>query len=241
MKPTLSIVMIAYNEATNLERCLKAANFADEIIVVDQGSSDDTVKIAKGLGATVVHQEWLGFGRQKNVAIAHATSDWVLSLDADELVTPAGRTEIERTLADAKANGYYFPRLAFVGKRAVHHSGWYPDYQLRLVRRNQAKFEEKEVHERMIEPATTAHLREPLLHYTYASVSQWLGKINRYTDEEVAEKPFSLARLLFKPPLAFLRCYFLWSGWRDGVIGLAVATSNFTTQFWLELKRWEKC
>jgi len=239
MKPTLSVAVIAYNVAADLDRSLASVAFADEIIVVDQGSTDDTVKIAKSHSATVVHQEWLGFGKQKNVAIAHCTKDWVLSLDSDEVVSVAGRSQIERALAGAQVDGFYLPRLSFIGKHPVHHSGWYPDYQLRLVRREQACFEEKEVHERMVAPASVAYLSEPLLHYTYASFSQWLSKINRYTDSEVAEKPFSLVRLLFKPPLVAFRCYFLWSGWRDGMIGWAVAASNYTTQLWLELKRWE--
>lgn len=229
-KHTLSVAMITYNEAKKIAKSLESVKFADEIILVDRGSTDDTVTIANDLGAKVIHQEWLGFGKQKNVAINHCTSDWILSLDADEVITPESKKEIEAAMANGTYDGYYFPRLAFFADHPLRHGGWYPDYQLRLVKRDQAKFQEIDVHERMVEPKKVGYLKQPMDHYTYDSIAQWADKMNVYTTTE-AEKIKKTGRnpwsyILLRPPYRFIRNYILKAGFLDGKIGFIYAMLN---------------
>ncbi len=236
----LSVTMITLNEAKILKRSLESVGFADEIIVVDACSNDETPHIASSLGAKVIRHAWAGFGQQKNLAITHATGDWILSLDADEVVTPALRQEIAAALSQDKADGFYIPRLAFIGSLKVRHGGWYPDYQLRLVKREWAKFEDKSIHERMVEPPRVSYLQTPMEHYSYQSVSHWVQKMDHYTSLEAEKEPFALSRLLLKPPVIFLRSYIWQSGWRDGTIGFVVAALNAYYKFVVEIKRFER-
>jgi glycosyltransferase involved in cell wall biosynthesis len=141
--PSLSVILITKNEAANIRECLQSVAWADEIIVLDSGSTDETCHIANELGAKVhVHADWPGFGPQKNRALGYADKDWVFSIDADERVTPELRAEIEQAMCTGKADGYYCPRLSQFCGQFVHHSGWYPDYVLRLFKRGSGKFSE---------------------------------------------------------------------------------------------------
>src|SRR5262249_50105768 len=138
--PRLSAIVITRNEAGNIAECLDSLAFCDERIVVDCGSTDDTVALARARGANVVHHDWEGFGAQKNYALSLAKGDWVLSLDADERVTPQLAAAINGAIADGRADGYEFPRLSSFCGRPLRHSGWHPDYVLRLFRRSRARF-----------------------------------------------------------------------------------------------------
>ena len=147
--PALSAIIITRNEAKNIAACLESVAFCDERIVVDAGSSDETVAIAESHGAAVTTHEWAGFGPQKNVALSLARGDWVLSIDADERVSPPLAAEIRAAIASPHADGYEMPRLSTFLGRAMRHSGWYPDYVLRLFRRENARFTDDLVHERV--------------------------------------------------------------------------------------------
>ncbi|MBI5626082.1 MAG: glycosyltransferase family 2 protein, partial [Nitrosomonadales bacterium] len=166
--PSVSVIIITKNEAANIRDCLRSVSWADEIVVVDSGSTDDTVSICKEEGAQVhVHADWLGFGPQKNRALGYASKDWVLSIDADERVTPELRDELIHAMNKGGAQGFYLPRLSQFCGKFIHHSGWYPDYVLRLFKRGAGKFSDSLVHESLLLTGRTTKLKNPLLHYSY--------------------------------------------------------------------------
>src|SRR5580700_4187329 len=148
--PQLSAIIITRNEAANIGECLDTLAFCDERIVVDCGSDDGTVEIARGKGARVEHHDWNGFGPQKNFALSLAGGDWVLSLDADERVTPELAAAIAAAMGDAGTDGFELPRISSFCGRPMRHSGWFPDYVLRLFRRGKGRFDDALVHERVI-------------------------------------------------------------------------------------------
>jgi len=162
--PRLSAIVITRNEAAKVADCLDSVAFSDERIVVDCGSEDDTVRIAREHGARVEHHAFEGFGAQKNFALSLASGEWVLSVDADERVSPALAAEITTAIGKSGADGYEMPRSSSFLGRTMRHSGWYPDYVLRVFRRGRARFSDKIVHERVVCEGPVRRLREPLLH-----------------------------------------------------------------------------
>jgi glycosyltransferase involved in cell wall biosynthesis len=231
----LSLVVITRDAGAQLEACLGSAAFADEAVVVDSGSRDDTVEIARRSGARVVAQEWLGFGPQKNFAVAQATHDWVLCLDADERVSP----ELARAIRDAMQNpqykAYTMPRRnRFLGRWLAHGEG-YPDWNLRLFDRRHGRWSDDEVHERVLSDGTVGRLEGDLLHASAESLDAYLAKQNRYTTLQAAAmhahgERFSVARLVFSPLLRFLRFYVLRGGFLDGAAGLVhIAIGSFSS------------
>lgn len=163
----LSVILITRNEAHNVRACLESVAWADEIIVVDSGSSNDTVAIARAMGANVYEHDWPGFGPQKNRTLGYATGEWVFSIDADERVIPELRAELEQAMREGDADGYYCLRLSQFCGQFVYHSGWYPDYVLRLFRRGAGRFSDSLVHESVQLQGRSARLKFPLLHYSY--------------------------------------------------------------------------
>ncbi len=245
--PRLSAIVIAKNEAANIAECLDSLAFCDEVVVVDGGSSDDTVALAKAKGAQVVSApDWQGFGPQKNLALSQAHGDWILSIDADERVTPALAREIEATIAEAKAaQGYRMPRLSTFCGREMRHSGWYPDYVLRLFRRNKARFSDDLVHERVICEGQVGHLREPLRHHTITSLEDALSKIDRYSTSGADMLLASGRPVFFISGIGhgfwtFVRTYFFRAGFLDGPEGLLVARYHAQTTFYRYMKAWMK-
>src|SRR5574340_373531 len=217
----LSIILITKNEAANIRACLESVAWADEIIVVDSGSTDDTVAICKELGATVHVHDWPGFGVQKNRALGYAAKDWVLSLDADERVTPELRAEIESVLETVRSDGYEIPRLSSFCGRFMRHSGWHPDFVLRLFRRDKGRFSDALVHESVQLQGSIARLRQPLLHYSYRDFEDVLFKLNSYSSAASAMlqrkgKKGSLLQAIGHGLWAFIRTYFLRAGFLDG-------------------------
>ena len=184
--PRLSAIIIAHNEAHNIAACLAGVAFCDERIVVDAGSDDGTVALAEAAGARVVDHDWAGFGAQKNFALAQASGDWVLSIDADERVTPALAAEIRDAIASATADGYEVPRSSTFCGTVIRHCGWSPDYVLRLFRRERARFSNDLVHERVICAGAVARLKEPLVHHTIRSREDARAKIERYAEAGAA-------------------------------------------------------
>src|ERR1017187_568550 len=181
MPKTLSVVLITLNEAANLPRTLKSVSWAQEIVAVDSGSTDSTARIAKAAGARVFMEPWKGFAAQKNSAIAHATSDWVLSLDADEELSPEPVHELQALLANEHPfSAYPIPRLNHVLGRPLPHGGYWPDPKLRLFRRGAARFADRPVHETMEAEGPVGTLKNPLLHHCYPTLEDYIEHMNRY-------------------------------------------------------------
>ncbi len=246
-QPRLSVILITKNEAHNIEDCLRSVQgLADEIVVVDSGSSDGTAELAQRLGAQVtVTPDWPGFGVQKGRALARATGQWVLSLDADERVSPALAEEIRKVVATPAADtsgqafaaesnaggatlGFELSRLSSFCGQWMRHGDWYPDRVLRLVRRGRARFTEDLVHERMVVDGPVGRLAGDLLHHTMTSLDDALDKMNRYTtgralDRVRAGRRGSLAGALGHGLWAFVRSYVVKRGFLDGRLGFVLA------------------
>ena len=241
----LSIIIITKNESTNIRDCLESVAWADEIIIVDSGSTDETVEICKGFGAQVYVHDWPGFGAQKNRALNYASKDWVLSLDADERVTSALRTEIESVLQNPLADGYQIPRLSSFCGRFMRHSGWYPDYVLRLFRRGKGSFSDVLVHESVLLQGSVIRLKQPLLHYSYRNFEDALSKLNNYSSAasimlQRKGKKGSLIQAVLHGLWAFIRTYFLRAGFLDGHEGFMLAVVNAENSYYRYIKLWLK-
>lgn len=242
--PKLTVILITKNEAANIRACLDSVAWADEIVVVDSGSSDDSVAIARGMGANVYEHDWPGFGPQKNRALGYATGDWVFSIDADERVTPELRGELERAIAQGEADGYFCPRLSQFCGTFIHHSGWYPDYVLRLFRRGKGSFSDSLVHESVQLQGRSAKLRSPLLHYSYIDRADVERKVSHYSDAaarqmHAAGKRASLLRAALSAAWAFVRTWVIRLGILDGGAGWGIAMMNARTT-WLKYRKLAK-
>ena len=239
----VSAILITKNAAATLRRCLDSVRWADEIVVVDSGSTDDTVAIARELGAQVhVTPDWPGYGPQKNRALDHATGDWVISIDADEWLTPASRAEIERCIASAQApEAYALPRRSSFCGRVMKHSGWWPDYVVRLFRRGAARFSDDLAHERLVVNGRVAKLVEPLMHEAIVDLDQMLGKMNGYSTASALMlarrgRRASLGGALLHGAWAFVRTYFLRLGLLDGREGFILALANAEGSYYRYVK-----
>ncbi len=229
----LSVIIITKNEAADIRACLESVAWADEIIVVDSASTDNTAAICKELGAKVhVAQDWPGFGPQKNRALAYATRDWVLSLDADERVTPELRREIEAVMREeGTCSAYDIPRSSSYCGRFMRHSGWYPDYVTRLFKRGSARFSDDLVHERLVVEGTKGKLQGELLHYAFDGMEEVLRKVDQYSTAGAQRmhaqgRKGSLAGAVLRGFWSFARTYFLRLGFLDGREGFMLAVSN---------------
>lgn len=238
----LSVILITKNEAANIRACLESVAWADEIIVVDSGSTDDTVAICKELGAQVHVHDWPGFGVQKNRALGYATMDWVLSLDADERVTPELRAEIETVLrGEHTSDAYLVPRLSNYCGRFMRHSGWYPDLLPRLFKRGRARFSDDLVHERLIIEGETGELQGLLLHYAFDDLEEVLHKVNQYSTAGAVMmrqrgRQASLTGAVLRGLWSFVRTYVLRGGFLDGREGFMLAVSNAEGTYYRYLK-----
>lgn len=235
--PSLSVILITKNEAANIRACLESVAWADEIIVVDSASTDDTARMAKEMGAQVhVLPDWPGFGPQKNRALNYASKDWVFSIDADERVTPELRAEIEQAMHTGKAEGYYCPRLSQFCGQFIHHSGWYPDYVLRLFKRGNGRFSDSLVHESVLLTGSTAKLKAPLLHYSYLTAADVERKVEHYSRAAAQQmfqsgKRSSWAGAVLSSGWAFVRTYVIRLGVLDGNAGWNIARMNARTTY----------
>lgn len=225
----LSVIIITLNEAGNIGACLDTVAFADEVIVVDSGSSDATVAIAQAKGAKVtVTTDWPGFGPQKSRALALATKPWVLSLDADERVPESLAREIQTAMAREDAVAYAIPRLTQFCGAWIRHCGWTPDYVLRLFRRGTARFSPDLVHEQvLVDAGSTQRLGSSLLHYSYPTPQTYWRKLEQYSRAWALQRhrqgqQTSMARAVFSGLFAFVRSYVARLGFLDGAMGFAV-------------------
>jgi glycosyltransferase involved in cell wall biosynthesis len=244
---SLSIVIITLNEEANLARTLQSVAWADEIVVLDSGSTDRTREIAESFHAKFFSERWKGFAAQKNSALQKASGDWILSLDADEEVEPTLAQEIRETLAKNPAeSGFWIPRKNFFLGRWIRHGGFYPDPKLRLFRRGAGGFEDRLVHEDIHVQGTTAPLRNHLLHHAYPTLDSYLEHMNRYSSlgaEMVTAKKgtagFSFVDIIVRPRLTFFYNYFLRGGFLDGREGLLLQLFHANYVSWKYAKAWE--
>ena len=241
---SLSVIVITKNEAHNIEACLQSVSFAQQIVVLDSGSSDDTVTLSQTAGAEVsARLDWKGFGVQKNRALALATGDWVLSIDADERLTPDLQIEIQRVIENPACQIYDFPRLSSYCGQYMRHSGWYPDRVTRLFKRGAATFSDELVHERLVTSKAVGQLDAALLHESFRSLESVLDKVNRYSSAGARQlfekgKTASPGKALAHGLWAFFRTYVLRRGFLDGRMGLLLAISNAEGTYYRYLKLW---
>jgi glycosyltransferase involved in cell wall biosynthesis len=219
-----SVVIIAKNAAAQLGACLESVSFADEIVVIDSGSTDGTAELAAGRGARVMQKAWLGFGRQKQFAVEAARHDWVLCLDADERVSDALRASIGAALA-APAHAYAMARRNRFMGRWLNHGEGYPDWSLRLFDRRHARWSDDPVHEKVLTDATVTRINGDLLHDSAETLAGYLDKQNRYTTLAARAalargERTGPARLLLSPLLRFIKFYVFRLGFLDGLPGL---------------------
>jgi glycosyltransferase involved in cell wall biosynthesis len=241
---SLSVTVITHNEAHNIEACLRSVAFAEEVVVLDSGSTDDTVLLARAMGASVsVSPDWQGFGVQKNRALDAASREWVLSLDADERVTSELAQEIQQQLLQVGANGqapaFEIPRLTQFCGVWIRHCGWTPDYVLRLFKRGQARFSDDLVHEKLqliSADIQVVRLKNPLLHYSYPTPEHYWRKLQRYSQDWARQRhargqKTTIARAALSAMTAFIRSYVFQLGFLDGAMGFAVCTMQAQAAF----------
>ena len=241
--PRLSAIIITKDEAANIGDCLDCLAFCDECIVVDAASSDGTMMIAKQKGARVATHGWKGFGPQKNYALSLAQGDWVLSIDADERVTPELAQAIRAAIDDGKADGYEIPRRSSFCGRTMRHSGWFPDRVLRLFRRGKGHFTDDVVHERIECDGPVARLKEPLLHYPVARLEDAIRRIDQYSTLGAEQLAISNRKISVFSGVAhgvgtFLRVYLLKLGFLDGAAGFMLAVANGEGAYYRYMKAW---
>jgi glycosyltransferase involved in cell wall biosynthesis len=225
----LSVVIITQNEEVNLPRCLESVNWADEIVVVDSGSTDRTEEIAAGYHARIHQIPWQGFGAAKQAGVDRAANEWILSIDADEAVSDELAEEIKQVLNGAEQfDGYLMPRRTCFLGRWILHCGWYPDPVLRLFRKSAGQFDGAIVHERVALDGTVGRLKGELLHYSYPNLESYFEKFNRYTTMG-AEKALRQGKtagwfeIVVKPPVSFVKHYVSKQGFRDGLEGFILS------------------
>ncbi len=245
-KPSISVVISAYNEEAVIGRCLKSVSFADEIVVIDNSSTDSTVGIAKTFTKNVIiRPNKLMLNENKNFGFTKATSDWILNLDADEVIPPELAVEIVSLLkSNPKVNGFWIKRKNFSYGKWIKHGLWWPDKQLRLFRSNAGAFPCVHIHEYIQVEGISEDLQEPYLHYNYESIHQYLLKIDRASSSEaltLRESGYRLAwyDALRFPASDFLKIYFAQNGWKDGLHGLVLAMLQGFYSFCVFAKYWE--
>ncbi len=245
--PKLTVTVITKNEAANIAGALQSVAWADEIVVVDCGSTDDTVTIARRFTDRVIVEPWPGYAAQKNFAAVQATHDWILSLDADERVSEPLGAEIRTLMADPpQAHGYRIPRVTFHLGRWLRSTDWYPDFQLRLYDRRQGRWVGHYVHESVSIVGRVAALRGEIEHFAYRNISHHMQTMDRYTTLAARQmyeegRRAGLIDLLVRPRLAFARNYLLKGGFRDGTVGLIVSVMNAHYVGLKFAKLWELC
>mgnify|MGYP006290864179 CR=1 FL=1 len=244
---SLSVIIIAKNEAHNIVDYVHSCSFADEVIVLDSGSTDGTVELARQAGAQVYETDWPGFGPQKQRALTKARSDWVMSIDADERIEDLLRNEILHTIKRPEAEGYRMPRLSSFCGQFIYHSGWRPDRVLRLAKREHALFSDHLVHERMIVKGRIKDLKNDLIHHSYRDWADVMDKMDRYSTAGAQQllnqqKPsLGLGAMVLHASWAFFRTYILRMGLLDGGMGFNLAIYNAQCTYYKYLKHREMC
>jgi len=230
MSNKLSVVIISKNEEKFIADAVKSALFADEVLVLDSGSTDNTCLIAQELGVKVLHQDWLGFGMQKNKAVELAKNNWVFVLDSDERITLELQLEILSTLKNPTTDGYHVARLnKFFGK-SIRHCGLYPDYSIRLFNRTKGMFNDVTVHESVQINGDTGKLKNHMIHLAFDTVEEFSNKQKKYA--KLSQKKSNLIRAFVSPIWTFVRIYILRLGFLEGWRGLVIAKVYAQYTFW---------
>jgi glycosyltransferase involved in cell wall biosynthesis len=246
MSEKCSVTVITLNEERNLRDCLRGVSWADEIVVVDSGSTDRTLEVAREFTGSIFTNAWTGMREQKNFAAERARNDWILNLDADERLTSEGQEEIKGVLREPRHAGYEFPRKnIFLGKW-MRHGGWHPDRTLRLYRKDLGSFAGINPHSNVVlKSGTTGQLESPLVHYTYTSFAHYISKQFPYSDaaaREVVGKgaaPISSGRIFVKTSWKFVETFILKRGFLDGPHGLIVALGACFAAYMKQARIWE--
>lgn len=237
----LSVIVITRDEAHNIRECLESVRWADELVVVDSGSTDGTQAVCREYTAKLIETDWPGYGPQKNRALEHATGEWILSIDADERVTPDLRREIEAAITNPGFAAYRMPRRSSYCGRFLRHGGWWPDRVTRLFRRGHARFSDAAVHERLEAQGPIGELQSPLLHFSFRDLEQVLNKVNSYSSagaEMLVDrgKRGGLGAAVAHAVAAFVRTYVFKRGFLDGREGFMLAVSNAEGTYYRYLK-----
>ncbi len=225
----LSVVIITKNEEANIGRCLRSVTFADEIIVIDSNSTDKTTSIAAQFGVQVFTRPWHGFGPAKQEGVNQASGQWILSIDADEEVPEELAVEIKNMINSANGcSAFYLKRKTMFLGRWILHCGWYPGYVLRLFKKNEGKFDNAIIHEKVVTTGRVGYLKSDLLHYSHADLESYLNKFNRYTtlgakEAQAAGKRAGWSEIIIKPPISFITHYIIRQGFRDGLEGFILS------------------
>jgi glycosyltransferase involved in cell wall biosynthesis len=244
MKVPLSVVIVTKNEERNIEAALQSVSRFSEIIIIDDFSTDSTISIAHKYTDKIFQIKWQGYARQKQSGIDKASMPWVLVLDADERVTEELAEEIRTAIESSICSAFYIPRKNFFLGRWIRHGGWWPDYTLRLFRKNSAYMEQREVHEKIVAYGKPAYCKKPMEHYTYREISDYIKKMDVYSAlaaTELHQKGGSVRfyQLVLKPPVTFLRMFLFQQGFRDGFHGFVLASLYSFYTFLKYLKLWE--
>jgi len=240
----LSVVIVTKNEEHNIEDALKSAADAREIVVVDAFSDDRTFEICRKYTDKIFQHQWEGFANQKQKAVDYAGEEWILLLDSDERITPELMAEMRRAIISGDCNGYYIPRENYFIGRWIKHGGWWPDYTLRLFRKKKGRLEIREVHEKVTVEGNTAYLKNPLKHYTYRSISDFVLRADKYSTLAARELikhsgNTGLFSVTIKPIATFIKMYFIRRGFLDGSHGLILALLYSYYTFLKYVKVWE--
>jgi len=238
---TISAIIITKNESHNIRDCLESVKWADEIIVFDSGSIDETVEIAREYTDKVFETDWPGFGPQKNRALEKATSDWVLSIDADERITPELKKEILEVRNNNQFDAFDMPRLSRFCGKPIMHSGWWPDRVVRLFRKEKGKFTDSLVHERLIVQGKIGQLRSHLSHFSFENIDELIEKMNCYSSYGSLQKyresqKGGLLKAVIRGLWMFLKTYFFKLGILDGKEGFIIAVSSAESTYYRYLK-----
>jgi glycosyltransferase involved in cell wall biosynthesis len=244
--PRISATIITFNEEHNIRTCLESVRWVDEIVVVDSFSTDNTAAICREYSARVIQRDWPGHVAQKQFALEQAGGEWVISLDADEWLSPEAIEEIRRTviMGHPAADGYVLPRQSYYLGRWIRHGGWYPDRKLRLVRRGCARWGGEDPHDKLLLSGTAGELKGKILHRVYADIAQQLRTVDSFSTISARQwfrrgRRFSLLAMLVRPPIRFLETYAWKGGFLDGMPGFIIAVISSYYVFLKYAKLWE--
>jgi len=241
----VSVVIVTKDEERNIKDALESVREFEDVVVLDAFSTDGTVEICRRYTPRVFQQEWTGYARQKQAAVDLAEKEWVLILDADERVTPELRRELIGKIGEGARDGFYLPRKNFFLGKWIRHSGWWPDYTLRLFRKQVSHVEYREVHEKVVVKGSVGYLKEPVEHYTYRTIADYLRKMEHYSTlsaNELFQRKSAppLLSMMANPVYVFIKMFFLRQGFRDGMYGFILAGLYGYYTFLKYAKLWEK-